>query len=86
FFKKAAQQCGITLGEERDYGVGMFFFPQDKFIRAQAQRMLETLCEKEGLPFLGWREVPVAENVLGSKARDCMPSIWQCFIGRPESV
>ncbi len=86
FFKKAAADCGITLGEERDYGVGMFFFPQDKFIRAQAQRMLETLCEKEGLPFLGWREVPVAEDVLGSKARDCMPSIWQCFIGRPENV
>ena len=24
FFKKAAQEAGITLGEERDYGIGMF--------------------------------------------------------------
>ena len=29
FFSKAAAQIGITLGDERDYGVGMFFFPQD---------------------------------------------------------
>ncbi len=86
FFKKAASQIGITLGDERDYGVGMFFFPQDKFVRSQAMRMLETLSAKEGLKFLGWREVPINEEVLGNTARDCMPSIWQCFIERPADV
>ena len=85
FFKKAAAEINITLGEERDYGVGMFFFPQDKYIRAQAQKMIEFLCQKEGLCFLGWRNVPVNEGVLGKKARDCMPVIMQCFIARPES-
>ncbi|MCQ2248240.1 MAG: glutamate synthase large subunit [Treponema sp.] len=83
FFKKAAASIGIQLGEERDYGIGMFFFPQDKFIRAQAMKMLENLCKKEGLSFLGWREVPVQQEVLGKTARDCMPAIWQCFIQRP---
>lgn len=29
FFKKAAEEAGITLGNERDYGIGMFFFPQE---------------------------------------------------------
>ena len=86
FFKKEAAKIGIELGDERDYGVGMFFFPQDKFIRSQAKKMLETLCEKEGLKFLGWREVPINENVLGKTARDCMPSIFQCFIERPSDV
>lgn len=81
FFKKTCKE--IDIGEERDYGIGMFFFPQDKFIRAQAMRMIETLCEKESLKFLGWREVPINEKVLGKSARDCMPSIWQCFIERP---
>ena len=34
FFKKiAAAELGITLGEERDYAVGMFFFPQDELRR-----------------------------------------------------
>ncbi|MCQ2578035.1 MAG: glutamate synthase large subunit [Treponema sp.] len=86
FFKAECEKIGINLGEERDYGVGMFFFPQDKFVRAQAMRMIETLCEKESLKFLGWREVPVRETVLGKTARDCMPAIWQCFIERPADV
>ena len=29
FFEKAAESLGIYLGNERDYGIGMFFFPQD---------------------------------------------------------
>ena len=29
FFKKACAQLGIEIGEEREYGVAMFFFPQD---------------------------------------------------------
>ena len=86
FFKKAAAESGITRGGERDYGVGMFFFSQDKYIRSQAMKMLEVLCEKEGMKFLGWREVPVCDSVLGKRARDCMPSIWQCFIERPADV
>ena len=86
FFKKAAAECGIDLKNERDYGIGMFFFPQDKFIRAQAMKMLELLAKKDGLKFLGWREVPVNQDVLGQRARDCMPCIMQCFIERPENV
>ena len=85
FFTKAAAKIGITLGGERDYGIGMFFFPADKLIRAQAMRMIESLSKKENLNFLGWREVPVCEEVLGTKARECMPCIMQCFIERPEN-
>ena len=28
FFKKECEKLGIRIGEEREYGVGMFFFPQ----------------------------------------------------------
>ena len=86
FFKKAAKEIGIELKDARDYGVGMFFFPEDKLIRAQAMKMIETLSEKEGLKFLGWRTVPVNPDVLGKRARDCMPVIMQCFIERPSDV
>lgn len=34
--------------------------------------------------FLGWREVPVKAEVLGSRARECMPCIMQGFIERPK--
>ena len=86
FFKPAAEQCGIALGEAGDYGIGMFFFPRDTLRQRQAQKMLEVILLKEGLPFLGWREVPTHPEILGETARSCMPSILQCFIGRPEDT
>ncbi len=84
FFSKAARRCSIELKGVRDYGIGMFFFPQDELKRTFAKRMFEVICEKEGLKFLGWREVPVHPEILGQMARDCMPNIMQCFIERPE--
>ena len=33
----------------------------------------ESFIEKEGLEFLGWREVPTYPQILGKKAVDCMP-------------
>jgi glutamate synthase (ferredoxin) len=81
---KAAAEEGILLGGERDYGVGMFFFPQDTLKRAQAKKMLEIIVAKEGMEFLGWREVPTHPEVLGEKAKSCMPCIMQCFVKRPE--
>ena len=83
FFQKAAAALGIELGKEREYGVGMFFFPQEELRRNQAKKLFEIVCKKEGLPFLGWRQVPTCPEVLGHKARDCMPSIWQGFVGKP---
>lgn len=86
FFKKVAKNLGIDIGEEREYGVGMFFMPQDDLKRNREMKMLEIITEKEGLEFLGWREVPVYPEVLGSKARVCMPRIMQCFIKKPDDV
>ena len=86
FFKKAAEKEGIALKGERDYGVGMFFLPQDTMKRTFAMRMLEVITEKEGMKFLGWRTVPVHPEILGEAARACMPCIMQCFIERPEET
>ena len=81
---KAAEAEGIHLGGERDYGVGMFFFPTDSLKRAQAKKMLEIIVAKEGMTFLGWRDVPTHPEVLGETARNCMPCICQCFVRRPD--
>ena len=83
FFQKAATECGIQLGEARDYGVGMFFFPQDTLRRNQAKKMFEVIVAKEGMGFLGWRKVPVCPEVLGQKALSKMPNIQQAFVKRP---
>ena len=86
FFSKVCKPFGIFLGSERDYGEGMFFFPQDELKRNQAKNIFEVIVEKEGMEFLGWREVPVHPDVLGSRAVECMPCIMQGFIKRPEKV
>ena len=46
FFKKAVKPLGIKIGEEREYGVGMFFFPQDELARNRAKKMFEIIVEK----------------------------------------
>lgn len=86
FFTKAVQPLGIKLGEERDYGIGMFFFPQEELKRNQAKKMFEILTAKEGLEFLGWRDVPSHPEILGTQALQCMPYIAQCFVRRPEHL
>ena len=82
FYKQAAQDLIGSL-EERDYGIGQFFFPGDDTVCASEKARFEKCCSAEGLKFLGWRKVPVNAEVLGKKARDCMPNIWQAFIARP---
>jgi glutamate synthase (ferredoxin) len=86
FFSKTVKSLGIFLGSEREYGIGMFFFPQDELKRNQAKKMFEIIVEKEGLEFLGWREVPTRPDVLGKKAVECMPCIMQGFVKKPEGV
>ena len=87
FFKKVAQRdLGIKLLAERDYAVGMFFFPQNELARNQAKKMFEIIAEKEGLEILGWRNVPSNPDILGKRAVECMPHIMQCFIKRPKGV
>ncbi len=86
FFKKAAKALNIEIGEEREYGIAMIFFPQEELQRNQSKKMFEIIVEKEGLEFLGWREVPTYPNVLGHKAVECMPCIMQGFVKKPKNV
>ena len=86
FFRKVAKAEGIELGEAREYGVGMFFFPTEELPRNQAKKMFEIITQKEGLQLLGWRMVPTSPEILGHKAVECMPCIMQCFIKKPADV
>ena len=86
FFARVTRALGMDIGGEREYGVGMFFFPQEELRRNQAKKMFEIIVEKEGMEFLGWREVPTFPNVLGHKAVECMPYIMQGFVKKPADV
>ena len=86
FFQKVCKKENIAIGGEREYAVAMLFFPQNELKRNQAKKMFEIIVEKEGLKFLGWRQVPIHPEVLGHKAKECMPNIMQAFIEKPEDV
>ena len=86
FFSKACKAANINIGKEREYGIGMFFFPNDELRLRQAKKMFEIIVEKEGMTFLGWREVPTTPTVLGKKALECMPKILQGFVAKPVDV
>lgn len=84
FFKKTLKKENIKLPEY--YGVGMFFLPRNKLLLNQHKKMSEKFVEQEGCKFITWRKVPCNESILGQKAKDCMPNIYQAFIERPQNI
>lgn len=78
FFRKTLKKDNIKLPQ--NYGVGMFFLPRNKLLLNQHKKMFEKLVEQEGCTFITWRKVPCDESILGQKAKDCMPSIYQAFV------
>lgn len=68
FFREVA---GFELPEAGAYAVGIAFLPVDG--TEDAVSRIETIAHEEGLTVLGWREVPVAPQMLGATARSTMP-------------
>ncbi|MFJ9036380.1 glutamate synthase large subunit [Streptomyces sp. NPDC102406] len=60
------------------YAVGIAFLPRQGTQEYIAQ--VETIAAEEGLTVLGWREVPVAPQMLGATARATMPEFRQLFV------
>ncbi len=67
------EQVDFTLGDDGDFGAGMFFFPQCELKCAQAKKLFEIIAAKNGMAFLGWRKVPACPEILGTRARESMP-------------
>lgn len=84
FFKKTLKKDNINLPEH--YGIGIFFLPRNKLLLNQHKKMIEKFVEQEGCKFITWRKVPCNESILGQKAKDCMPNIYQAFIERPQNI
>lgn len=84
FFRKTLKKENIKLPEH--YGIGMFFLPRNKLLLNQHKKMFEKFVEQESCKFITWRKVPCNESILGQKAKDCMPNIYQAFIERPQNI
>ncbi len=85
-FSDWAREEGISLGNPGDYGVGMFFLPEDEVTSENVCRIFDQLAASEKLTILGWRDVPCHPAQLGAGARRTMPRIRQCFLKRPDGL
>jgi len=80
FRRLAAARLTGALPPPGRYGVGMFFLPPEADGRDACRRLVAGILADEGLPLLGWREVPVDAQVLGAQARASRPAILQAFV------
>ena len=64
-------------------GVGMIFLPQNKERREKVMTVIEDVCKDNELEFVGWREVPVDNSVLGPLADKACPTMYQFMVLPP---
>ncbi len=88
FFREEMARQGIDLPPAGQYGVGHWFMPQDAELRAHINEVIRESAQSEGLPLIGFRDVPVNNSSL-STAPDIVaaePFHRQVFIGRPSDI
>ncbi|HEX2055797.1 MAG TPA: glutamate synthase large subunit, partial [Nitrospiraceae bacterium] len=82
FFKRAAKDLGLKLPGAGEYGVGMLFMPRDPDARKQCETLISGIVKEEGAKLIGWRDVPVKSDAIGTQARKTEPFMRQVFIAR----
>ncbi|OIV35595.1 glutamate synthase subunit alpha [Mangrovactinospora gilvigrisea] len=80
FLREETAAAGFELPAAGHYAVGTAFLPTDRAERAYTVAKIEEIAEQEGLTVLGWRDVPVSPDLLGSAARATMPHFAQLFV------
>ncbi|AXF78267.1 glutamate synthase large subunit [Erwinia tracheiphila] len=81
FFHVVAQERSWRLA--KNYAVGMLFLNRDDELARESRRIIEEEVLRETLSVVGWREVPINQDVLGEIALSSMPRIEQLFINAP---
>ena len=70
----------FVLPERGRYGVAVCFLPRDEERRRKLEALLEVNARVEGQIPLGWRDVPIDEEHVGSTANAARPAIRQFFV------
>jgi glutamate synthase (NADPH) large chain len=74
------EEVPFDLPAAGGYAMGLAFLPAETEAEAAAVEKITALADEEGLRVLGWREVPVAPQLLGGGARETMPTFRQLFL------
>jgi glutamate synthase (ferredoxin) len=82
-FYRDSYRLGLHLQPGLPFGVGAFFLPRAADQLGAAVAMIEQVLASDGIPFLGWRDVPTNSVALGPTALASCPVIRQVLVGRP---
>ncbi|MBX3603909.1 MAG: glutamate synthase subunit alpha [Piscinibacter sp.] len=87
YFRAEMAAQGVELPPPGEYGVGMIFLPKEHASRLACVQELERAVKAEGQVLLGWRDVPVDQDMpMSPTVRAKEPVLRQIFIGRGPDV
>src|SRR6516162_2457478 len=86
FLQEEAARLGIKLPKAGHYAVGHIFMPQDARLRDHCEKVWMRIIREQGLQFLGWRSVPVANAGLSEMVKATEPVHRQLFVGRSKEM
>jgi len=84
--KIATDELKAALPERGRFAAGNVFLSRDDEERRFTEKLFETVTEEEGQRFLGWRDVPRDNSMIGPSARASEPVIRQVFIAAGDGV
>lgn len=71
---------GYSLPPEGHFGTGLLFMPRDTGDAAKCEEILLKIIGEEGVSFIGFREVPRDNSVIGDIAKAAEPYIKQILV------
>jgi glutamate synthase (NADPH/NADH) large chain len=72
---------GYSLPPEGQFGTGILFLPQDNSEAALCKERFLEIIKEEGVEFLGFREIPRDNTVIGEISRAAEPQMIQILLG-----
>jgi glutamate synthase (NADPH/NADH) large chain len=82
----AREELKEELPARGSFAAGLFFLPQDDQERDACRSAFEAIVADEGQRFIGWRDVPRNNAMIGPSARTAEPVILQAFIAAGDDV
>ena len=72
--------CPFKIPKPQTYALGMVFLPRKMNQRNFCIEIFENELKRQKLSIIGWRDVPVNEDVVGDIAKTTLPYIKQIFV------
>ena len=76
-----ARDAKLQLPEAGKFGTGIVFLPTDGEQRVVCEEIVERIIKEQGQVFLGWRDVPVDNSMIGHAAKRVEPKMRMLFVG-----